>query len=40
MTFGVIPFLGNPVFDYFFTIVFVSGLIAVGPSMLFKLFRY
>jgi len=40
MTFGVIPFTGVLSFDYFFTLVFVSGLIAIGPSQLYKLLRY
>lgn len=40
MTFGVIPFTGNLCFDYFFSLVFVSGLIAIGPSMLYRLLRY
>jgi len=39
MTINAIPVTGNASFDYFFTIVFVCGLVAVGPSMLFKLMR-
>jgi hypothetical protein len=40
MTFGIYEITGNPVFDYFFTLVFVMGLVAIGPSMLFKLLKY
>lgn len=40
MEIGTIPITNNEVFNYFFTLVFVMGLVATGPSMLFKLFRY
>jgi hypothetical protein len=39
MTIGVIPVTGNLPFDYFFTLVFVMGLVAIGPAMLFRLLR-
>lgn len=39
MTIGTIPITGNPAFDYFFTIVFVMGCVAVGPALVFKLLR-
>jgi hypothetical protein len=39
MDFGVIPVTGNLAFDYFFTLPFVLGLVAIGPALLFKLFR-
>ncbi len=35
----VIPITGNLAFDYFFSLVFTLGLVAVGTQMLFKLFR-
>lgn len=40
MTFSPIPITGNEAFDYFFSLVFVSGLIGIGPMMLFKLLKY
>jgi hypothetical protein len=40
MTIDIITVTGNPVFDYFFTIVFVLGMVAIGPSLLFKLFKF
>jgi len=40
MTFGVYSITGNPAFDYFFTLTFVIGCIAVGPMLLFKLFKW
>lgn len=39
MTVHVWSIIGNPVFDYFFTIVMMMGLIAVVPAQIFKLFR-
>jgi len=32
MTFPVFNITGNPVFDYFFTLVFMMGCISVGPT--------
>jgi len=40
MTINAIPVTGNAAFDYFFTIVFVMGLVSIGPALLFRLFRY
>jgi hypothetical protein len=40
MTVPIIPITGVLVFDYFFTIVFVMGLVAIGPAMLFKAFKW
>jgi len=39
MTFPVFTITGNPVFDYFFTLVFMMGCISIGPTLLFRLFR-
>ena len=39
MTFQPLPVTGNPVFDYFFSIVFVMGLVGIGPSLIFRLFK-
>lgn len=40
MTFGIYAITGNEAFDYFFTLCFVFGLIAIGPALIFKLFKY
>lgn len=40
MTIGVMTVTGNMSFDYFFTLVFVFGLVAIGPSLLYRLLRY
>lgn len=40
MTIGSIPVTGNATFDYFFTLVFVMGMVAIGPSLLFRLLRF
>lgn len=40
MTISPIPVTGNQAFDYFFSIVFVLGMISIGPSLLFKLFKW
>lgn len=40
ITFGIIPVTGNEAFDYFFTLNFTFVLIAIGPSLLFKLLKW
>lgn len=40
MTFNPIAITGNQAFDYFFSLVFVFGLIAIGPALLFRLLKY
>jgi hypothetical protein len=40
VTIGVIPITGVLSYDYFFTLVFVPGLMAIGPAMIFKLLRW
>lgn len=40
MTFGVIDITGVLSFDYFFTLVFVIGLVAIVPGQILKLMRY
>lgn len=39
MTITIWSVTGNPVFDYYFTIVMYLGLIAVVPAQIFKLLR-
>lgn len=39
MTIDVLIITGNPAFDYFFTIVFYMGLIAIVPAQIFRLFK-
>jgi len=36
----IMSITGDPVFDYFFCIVWFFGLIAIVPSQIFKLLRY
>jgi len=40
MTVNVLSITGNLSFDYFFTIIFYMGLVAIVPAQIFKLFRY
>jgi hypothetical protein len=40
MTIGVYTITGNPVFDYFFSLVFFMGVFSVGPALIFKMLRY
>jgi len=40
MEIPVLTITGNLSFDYFFSIVFFMGLIAIVPAQIFKLFRY
>ncbi len=39
MTVSVWAITGDPVFDYFFTLVMFMGLIAIVPGQIFKLLR-
>lgn len=39
MTCPVLSITGNLVFDYYFSIVFFMGLIAIVPAQIFKLLR-
>jgi len=40
MTVHVLTITGNLAFDYFFSITFYMGLIAIVPAMIFRLMRY
>jgi len=40
MTFQIIQITGHEAFDYFFTLNFMFGIIAIGPAIVFKLFKY
>jgi len=40
MEITVLAITGNLAFDYFFSITFYMGLIAIVPAQIFKLFRY
>jgi len=40
MTFQIYAITGNAAFDYFFTLNFIFGIIAIGPALVFKLFKY
>ena len=39
LTFNPFPVTGNPVFDYFFSIVFMVGCVSFGPYLLFNVFK-
>ena len=40
MTFAPFVILGNPVFDYFFSVGFVFVMISIGSALVFKLLKW